>query len=289
MIPLMDAIRGIFFLLWTSVRGIMPREVVKLLKLGMPTMVEMQTIEEGAALAKELGLEFLELNINFPQFTLETLNVEELKRIAAEYGIYYTLHLDDEMSIADFNPYIADGYCRTVYDAVELAKQLGIQKLNMHMSRGAKYTLPDRVIYFFEAYEKEYLKRITDFRDTCTVAIGDSDVMICVENTAGFLPFQKKAVEIMLESPAFGLTFDIGHNYCSGNMDEDWILSHAHRLHHMHVHDAMDGKKDHRTLGTGQLDIPRYLGLAETHNCTVVLETKTFDALRQSMDWIQNR
>lgn len=260
-----------------------------MLKLGMPTMVEMQTIEEGAALCQELNLDFLELNINFPQFTLKELNVEELKALAAKYNIYYTLHLDDEMSIADFNPYVADGYCQTVYDAVELSKKLGIKKLNMHMSRGAKYTLPDRVIYFFEAYEKDYLRRITEFRDACTAAIGDSGIMICVENTAGFLPFQRKAVEIMLESPAFGLTFDIGHNYCSGNMDEDWILAHADRLHHMHVHDAKDGKKDHRTLGTGELDIPGYLALAEKHDCTVVLETKTFDALRQSMQWIENR
>ncbi len=261
-----------------------------MLKLGMPTMVEMASIEEGAALCRELGLEFLELNINFPQFTLDMLNVEELKRIAGEYGIYYTLHLDDEMSIADFNPYVADGYCRTVYDAVQLAKELGIQKLNMHMARGAKYTLPDRVIYFFQAYEEDYLKRIRNFRDTCTEAIGDSGVMICVENTAGFLDFQRRAVEALLESPAFGLTFDIGHNYCAGNMDEDWILSHGERLHHMHVHDAREKTKDHRTLGTGELDIPKYLNIAENYDCTVVLETKTFDALRQSMVWLkQNR
>ena len=36
-----------------------------MMKLGMPTMVEMRSIEEGAALCRELGLEFLELNINF--------------------------------------------------------------------------------------------------------------------------------------------------------------------------------------------------------------------------------
>ncbi len=258
-----------------------------MVKLGMPTMVEMESIRQGAELCRELGLDFLELNINFPQFTLEKLNIEELKAIAAGFGIFYTLHLDDEMSIADFNPYVAEGYCRTVYDAVELAKKLGITKLNMHMSRGAKYTLPDRVIYFFEAYEEEYLNRIRAFRDACTQAIGDSGVMICVENTAGFLPFQKKAVEALLQSPAFGLTFDIGHNYCSGNMDEDWIRENSDRLHHMHVHDACDGKKDHRTLGTGELDIPGYMALAENCNCTVVLETKTFDALRESMAWLK--
>ena len=258
-----------------------------MLKFGTPTMVEMENLEQAVQVCRDLRLDFLELNINFPQYLLDQLDVEKLKELSEEYGIFYTLHLDDEMSIADFNPYIAGGYCRTVYDAVELAKKLGIPKLNMHLSRGAKYTLPDRVIYFFEAYEAEYLARIRAFREECQARIGDSGILICVENTAGFLPFQRKAVEILLESPVFGLTFDIGHNYCSGNMDEEFILSHKDRLKHFHIHDCVEGKKDHRTLGTGELDVGRYLNLAESLGCTAVVETKTVESLAQSMAWIR--
>ena len=260
-----------------------------MLKFGAPTMVEMETLRQGAEACRELELDFLELNINFPQYLLEKLDVEELRSLAAEYGIFYTLHLDDEMSIADFNPYIAEGYCKTVYDAIELSKKLGIQRLNMHLARGAKYTLPDRVIYFFEAYEQDYFARIRNFRDQCEACIGDADITICVENTAGFLPFQRKAVEILLESPVFGLTFDIGHNFCAGNMDEDFILSHADRLKHFHIHDCLAEKKDHRTLGTGVLDVNRYLALAEEYGCTAVVETKTVESLKDYMDWIRGK
>ena len=258
-----------------------------MLKFGAPTMVEMETLEQAVNVCAELNLDFLELNINFPQYTLNRLDVEKLRNFAQKKGIFYTLHLDDEMSIADFNPYIAEGYCRTVYDAIELSKTLGIPKLNMHLSRGAKYTLPDRVIYFFEAYEEEYLSRILTFREECEKRIGDSGIVVCVENTAGFLPFQQKAVELLLESPVFGLTFDIGHNYCSGDMDESFILSHRDRLQHFHIHDCVDGKKDHRTLGTGELDVQRYLDLAERLGCTAVVETKTVESLKTSMDWIR--
>ncbi len=257
------------------------------MKFGAPTMVEMENLRQAAQVCRELGLDFLELNINFPQYLLKQLDVEKLKALASEYGIFYTLHLDDEMSIADFNPYIAEGYCRTVYDAIELSKTLSIRKLNMHMSRGAKYTLPDRVIYFFEAYEDNYLERIRTFREECEKRIGDADITICVENTAGFLPFQKRAVEILLESPVFGLTFDIGHNFCAGDMDEAFILAHADRLKHFHIHDCLAERKDHRTLGTGVLDVKRYLEIAERLGCTAVVETKTVDSLRQSMDWIR--
>lgn len=258
-----------------------------MMKFGAPTMVEMRTLEQGAEVCRDLGLQFLELNINFPQYSLNQLRIDQLRQISREYGISYTLHLDDEMSIADFNPYIAEGYCRTVYDAIDLAKGLNIRKLNMHMSRGAKYTLPDRVIYFFEAYEQEYLERIRTFREECTRRIGDADITICVENTAGFLPFQRRAVEALLESPVFGLTFDIGHNFCGGNRDEEFILAHADRLKHFHIHDCLAEKKDHRTLGTGVLDVKRYLDLAERFGCTAVVETKTVESLAASMDWIR--
>ena len=258
-----------------------------MLKFGAPTMVGMDTPEQAVQVCADLGLDFLELNINFPQYLLPKLDLEKLRKLAEKAGIFYTLHLDDEMSIADFNPYIAEGYCRTVYDAIEISKILGIRKLNMHLSRGAKYTLPDRVIYFFEAYETDYLERIRSFREECEQRIGDSGIMICVENTAGFLPFQRKAVEILLESPVFGLTFDIGHNYCSGDMDEAFILAHKDRLMHFHIHDCVEGKKDHRTLGTGILDVKRYLALAEDLGCTAVVETKTVESLKTSMDWIR--
>ena len=266
----------------------MAREVITMIKFGAPTMVEMESLEQGIQICRNLGLDFLELNINFPQYLLNRLDADKLRKLSVESGVGYTLHLDDEMSIADFNPYIAQGYCQTVYDAIELSKKLGIRKLNMHLSRGAKYTLPDRVIYFFEAYEDDYMERIRNFRDECTCLIGDADITICVENTAGYLPFQCRAVETLLESPAFGLTFDIGHNYCSGNMDEEFILSHADRLQHFHIHDCVEGKKDHRTLGTGELDLRRYLDIAQKLGCTVVVETKTVESLEQSMGWIRS-
>ena len=155
------------------------------MRYGMPTMIETDTLECCARTARELGLQFVELNINFPQYQLPKLDADTLNRLAEHYGIGYTLHLDDEMSIADFNAYVAEGYQKTVLDAIELAKKVRIPVLNMHLSRGAKYTLPDRVVYFFEAYEEDYLDNIRRFRDACEAAIGDSCVLICAENTGG--------------------------------------------------------------------------------------------------------
>ena len=258
-----------------------------MLSFGMPTLIETKTVQEMAALCGALGLSFMELNTNFPLHQPHLLDADELNALAKKYGIFYTIHLNDEMPVAEFNPAVAGGYRQAVLQAIELAKKIGAKKMNMHLAEGAHYTMPDRIVYFYEAYEAEYLRGMAEFRDLCAEAIGDSGIQICMENVTGFRDFQLAALDVLLESPVFGLTLDIGHNYCTAGVDEPWIMAHADRLHHMHIHDAKDGKKDHQALGTGNIDVPHYIDLAQKCNCTVVLETKMVAGLRESVDWIQ--
>lgn len=260
-----------------------------MIRYGMPSLIETKTVEQSVVLCHELGLSFVELNMNFPQFQPWSMDAEELKTLAKQYSIFYTIHLDDNLNIADFNPYVTDGYRRTVRETIDLAKDVGIKVLNMHLAKGAVYTLPQRKVYFFGEYEEEYLAGIKAFRDECETLIGDSGIRICVENTDGFEGYHKAAIDLLLQSSVFGLTIDIGHNYCCGRVDEPVIMERLSRLHHMHMHDAHSGKKDHQALGTGELDIPHFIKLADDCDCTVVLETKTEEGLRQSVAWLREK
>jgi sugar phosphate isomerase/epimerase len=110
-----------------------------------------------------------------------------------------------------------------------------------------------------------------------------------MENSKAYFDFQKEALDLLLESPVFGLTLDIGHNHCSGYADEAWIRERSSRLHHMHMHDAIGSKQDHQSLGQGEMDIPAYLDLAEQCCDTVLLEVKTLEGLRSSVAWLRER
>ena len=259
---------------------------MKLTNYGMPTLIETSTLEECAKLCAELGLDFIELNMNMPQYQLDKIDVDYFKSIADRYGIYYTIHLDENLNISDFNPYVADAYLKTVADTIEIAKQLGVRVINMHMSKGVYFTLPDRKVYLFSEYKEQYLKSIVAFRNMCENAIGDADIKICIENCDGYEDFQKEAIEMLLESKVFALTFDVGHNHGIGGTDEEFIMKHKDRLHHIHLHDV-EGKKNHLALGTGETNIEKYINLANKHNCRVVLETKTIDGLKQSVEWLK--
>lgn len=260
-----------------------------MLKFGMPALIELETVEQHAALCGELGLDFVELNTNFPLQQIHKLDADTLNQLAKQYGIGYTIHLNDDLPVADFNPGVARAYCQSVLDAIEFSKKIGCKVLNLHIAEGAHYTTPSRIVYFYEAYKDDYLRGMKTFRDACEKAVGDSGIRICMENSKAYFDFQKEALDLLLENPVFYLTLDIGHNHCSAYADEEWIKARSGKLKHMHMHDAIGSKQDHQPLGQGEMDIPAYLELAQQCCDTVLLEVKTAEGLRASVAWLRER
>lgn len=260
-----------------------------MITFGMPTLIELKSLEDTAPLCKDLGLSFIELNMSFPQYQPESLDLGYLRALKEKYGIFYTIHIDESLDPCSVNPGIARVYTQTALRAVELAKALEIPTLNMHLLRGIYVTLPDRRTYVYAENEALYLEGLRRFRDSMTQTIGSAPVRFCVENTDGYdLPFLQHGVDVLLESPSFMLTFDIGHDHAINGIDEPFIMQRESRLIHMHMHDAL-GTKVHQALGDGEMDIPRFLELAKAHGCRVVLETKTVEALKRSVAWLRQR
>ena len=255
---------------------------------GIPTLIENSTAENSAELCHSLGLHFVELNMNLPQYQTECIDLRYLKDIEDRYGIYYTIHLDENLNICDFNKRVVEAYTETVLETIEIAKRLSAPVLNMHFHEGVYFTLPDRKAYLLKQYKNEYIEMLVRFRDICEAAIGDSDIKICIENTRSFmLDFVEEGIGLLLQSPAFGLTFDTGHDAGSSFGQYPLIERNIGRLCHMHLHDYSKDKGDHLPIGEGELDIDKYLNLAERHDCRVLLETKTVDGVRKSAQWIK--
>lgn len=254
---------------------------------GMPTLIEHKTLEDTLQLCAELGLDFVELNMNLPQYQIDALkNTENLSALSRQYKKYFTLHLDENLDFCNFNPYIAKAWQDTVFEVLPIAKALDIKILNMHMNGGVYFTLPNEKIFLYEKYFDEYIKAIKVFRDCCEEYLKNSDIHICIENTNGYTNFQKKAIHELLKGEHFALTWDIGHSHAINEQDMPFILEHKDRLLHMHIHDAM-GKKDHMILGTGEINLDSRLKTARECGCRCVIETKTIEALKQSVSYIK--
>ncbi len=270
------------------------------IQFGMPTLIENRTLQDNIDLCRELKLRFIELNMNFPEYQTERLEqTKELKRVAERFGIYYTIHLDENLNIADFNRLVSEAYLETVRRSINAARELTELRdrfgdsgqpliLNMHMNPGIYITLPDRKVQMYERDFETYIRSFGRFRTLCEEWIGDSNVMIAVENTDGFREYEKKAVDYLLESPKFGLTWDIGHSKAAGEKDVPFILEHRERLIHFHIHDGSEmPPKNHLALGDGEIDLRDRLEQARDRNARCVLETKTIEALKKSVRWLR--
>lgn len=272
------------------------------MQFGMPTLIENRTLEDNLLLCRSLGLRFVELNMNFPEYQMPCLEkTDELIRAAEKHGIYYTIHLDENLNVADFNGLVADAYLETVRRTISAAKELlGLRDafgdagqpltINMHMHHGIHITLPDRKVQMYDRDFDVYMRAFARFRSLCEEWIGGADLRIAVENTDGFRDYEKKAVVFLLESPVFGLTWDIGHSKAIREMDVPFILDHQDRLIHFHIHDGTeDPPRNHLALGDGEIDLPGRLRTAALCGARCVLETKTVEALKKSVQWLHEK
>ena len=269
------------------------------MQFGMPTLIENNTIEENIALCKKLKLKFIELNMNFPEYQIEQLdNWEFFYKLAEKNQIYYTIHLDENLNIADFNSLVRNACLETVQRVIEVAKHFVSLKdkfgdrpqpliINMHLNHGIFITLPDKKVWMYDRNFQVYEKYFLDFKNLCEKWIGDTDIKIAVENTNGFCNFETKILKMLLESTKFCLTWDIGHSKATKEIDIPFIKSYKAKISHFHIHDGTENPpKNHLALGDGKIDLIERLELAQKTNSRCVLETKTIQALEKSVQWL---
>ncbi|MBP7402379.1 MAG: sugar phosphate isomerase/epimerase [Clostridia bacterium] len=256
------------------------------LSVGMPGLAEHRSIGEDLELCARLGLDFIEINANLPHLQPDRLNLPALRSRLGETGLYLTFHAEEDLSPFHFNSRIAAAWLDTLAAEIETACTLGSPIVNLHLNEGVYFTLPGQRLYLFEAFKDHFLEGIEALRSLCIRVAGSSGPVCCVENCGGFPPFLREGIDRLLESPEFGLTWDVGHDHAAGGVDRPFLMDRADRVRHMHLHDAGPAG-NHLAAGEGVLDLGARLAFAREHRCRVVLETKTGEALARTVQWVR--
>lgn len=256
------------------------------MRYGIPSLMEFCDVESHAAFAAANGFGFLELNMTYPWFGTDKLKKDSLRSVAEKYGIGYTLHLHDQLNPLDFCPEIRSASLEVIRKALDLAAALRLPRITMHLLPGMYSAVNGTKVYLNERCLDRYLSLADAFREEVASLLSGTGTLFCIENTGGFKDFQHKAIDRLLVSPCFGLTFDIGHNAKAGNADEDFMLGRSERLKHFHIHDC-DASSNHLALGEGTLDLEKYLRLAKSLEASVLLEVKESGALLKSREMLK--
>jgi len=248
--------------------------------------MEAPHLHQALALAQELSLDFVEINSNLPLYHTQSLDIDKTRSLLERFGISLTLHTEEFLHLTDLNPVIRRFNLDLLLSEIAVAKEIGIPLLNLHLLNGVENTLPSRVVILFDAYREQFLQGVIELRDRCTEAVGDTGMILSIENLNGYCAAVQDAIDLLLQSPVFALTWDIGHDHCAANVDAPQWLRHTKRVKHLHLHDAK-GKKPHLPLGEGELDLQSWFDFATEQGSSVVLEVKDEPGLRKSMDYIR--
>jgi len=253
------------------------------LRLGMPTLIEMPELEATIDLCSELGLDFVDLNMNMPEFCPESLRAKRLRRASSDRGIYFTVHMPDDTDLASFHDPVREGHVARFGQTARWAAEAGARLINLHLSPGIFFTLPGRKVWIYDCYYDRFIGNLREAYRKVIRYASRYGLLVCTENVCNFqMPFVARAIDELCAIEGFNLTWDVGHDAKVDFQEMPVLLRHADRVRHMHLHDY-DGTSDHQVPLTGRVDIRQRLRFAQERNASVLIETKTEESLRSSV------
>lgn len=249
----------------------------------MPTLIELKNFKEQAKLAKALNLDFIEINMTLPEYF--SMDVNEVKAVKTNYNLELSMHLSETLDPFDLDPIIRQARLEQLKTQIKLGQAIGVFRYSMHLSLGVYFKLPNEKVYLYETYQEKYLKHVEEF-----IAIVESyDIQMCIENTGIHqTPFIQAVTEILLKSPHFKLTYDIGHDITNGNVDREFYHRHDNKIVHYHIHDGND-KTNHLKLYDGEFDIDGVVKKAYEKHADMVIEVKTKEGLMTSIKELKEK
>lgn len=238
------------------------------MKLGMPQLYEFDTIEENLILAKQLNLDFIELNLNFG-YCRKEMEEGKLFDLLKKYDIEATLHFYDE---ADFGSYdeVVNAYLSLLKKYSKLGKGY-IKMINVHNNPGPIVTISGIKNYIYDKEYNEYINRLISNLKKAEEICLENDIKLVIENT-NIPNYMIKTYKDLYEA-GFKFNYDIGHDDNDNYMLFDIIKNIPLEFDEFHIHDG-NKKTCHLTLSEGTIELKYFKELAVKHNAYVVLEVK---------------
>jgi sugar phosphate isomerase/epimerase len=257
------------------------------MKLGMPILFEYETIEENLKLATELGLDFVELNLNF-SYCRKEMEEGKIPELLKKYPLQITLHFYDEADLGSY-PEVVEGYLKLLERYASLGEGY-VRMMNFHNNGGPLVTISGKRNYVYEKEYGSYIKRLIPAYTKAKEICEKRGIKLVIENTdtcpgATFL----KDVYRDEMNAGFHFNFDIGHDTVMG----DWLYELSKKLplkfDEFHIHDS-DGKRNHLALGEGTLGekLKEFKEMAKKNDAYVLLEVKSKEDLRKSVPFWRN-
>jgi sugar phosphate isomerase/epimerase len=237
-------------------------------------------LEHFAAFVAALGLEHVELRAGYLDVTTSRSIVDDLRRIAADYELTYTVHGPHlDANPGNVNEALREGIVSATQKAIDLAAEIDAGAVVIH-GGSARTRYPESVREHGREQAIQTLQATVDYA-------ADRDVVLALENqrdkpgqhrftaTPDRLASLLDAVDADPET--LKLTLDVGHAKATGVDYMAFVDRFGDRIHVTHLHDNDGSSDDHDPL-------PAFREVAATIGAPYnVLEMKSYDDIRQCL------
>ena len=248
-------------------------------KFGMPTLIGGSNIVDNVLLCKKLGLDFVELNMNLPYCM--NIPAEEMVKLKERHDVDFTLHFPEDIDFGYFYEDVRQAYIGLFKNIAIWANKFGVEKINLHLNPGVYFTLPEEKVFVYERYKDIFMEKFIDSMTRIVDIANPLGIKVCVENMKTY-GFMEETFKRMISIENLYFTWDVGHDAMSNYIMEKIYLENPQKVSHMHLHDY-NGISDHQIISEGIIPIKERINFAKENNVSVVIETKTEKALRQSV------
>jgi sugar phosphate isomerase/epimerase len=174
---------------------------------------------------------------------------------------------------------------------IDMAIEMGGEYFVFHPGRLAFYSISSQKVFFME---QRYPDRIGELFEDSLVRILEhcrERIPLCIENTHTISTPFLNIVSRLVSDKGLSLVWDVGHTeQLPESRRQEVIRFFQNNIKHVklaHLHDIQD-HADHKSLGSGKLNIPGYLEIFNALSLDIILEIFPKEALLSSLDYLRN-
>ena len=254
------------------------------------------TIEE----LYKLELDYFEFSLDYPlpDCMIET-EIEEIKGLLEEFGLKIAFHSPLDISVTHPREELADASMAVLRRCMEFSAEFLPLSLyyNLHLHpRVSTYKLED----VREGMKQKGLGRCEEIVKMAS----EFGILVCVENDLVSFEWSDLILEALSATNLY-FTFDIGHAILAevthpgmkrkegSYLDylQRWIEKCRDKILAVHLHDcSLTEKRDHLSIGRGELDFDAVFDLLKRTSCKyVVIETFWKNKEKEEMNYEEMR
>ncbi|NLL94296.1 MAG: sugar phosphate isomerase/epimerase [Thermoplasmatales archaeon] len=201
---------------------------------------------------------------------------EYLKDSMRSYDMTYSIHSPiSDINIASLNERIREASVMELILTMDIAQYLGVRTVTIHPG-----ITPLAMI---GPNEKAVAAARKSLRTLDRVG-ADYGIDVALENMPNFPFMLGKTVEELselLDGTDLGVCFDIGHANTVGDPAE-MVKPFLDRLVNVHIHDNRGETDEHLTIGDGNVDFKKVVGVLSGYRGKWVIESKSMESALES-------